>query len=92
MIKKDTDAKKMETQLKNWGKKLDKLSAQAEDAKEEVRTDFLEQIKELKVTYAKAEAKLAEFKKAGSGKWDVFKGDMEVLWEDIASTFNRLKK
>src|SRR5947199_409470 len=81
---------KMEAELKQWGRRLDKLLAKAEVAGASARIDYRQRLDDLKEKYDAADAKLAEVKAAGSGKWAVFQGGVESAWLELANAFTKL--
>lgn len=86
----EENVEKLESQLKEWGVKLDALEAKAKKAGAEAKTDFHKSIEVLKTKIEAAKKKIAEYKAEGGGKWDVFKGNLEALWKDIEVTFKGL--
>ena len=81
---------RMEAELKQWGRRLDKLLAKAEVAGASARIDYRQRLDDLKEKYDAADAKLAEVKAAGSGKWAVFQGGVESAWLELANAFTKL--
>lgn len=82
---------KMETKLKRWGAKLDKLVAKAEEAGTDAKNDHRKRIDDLKAKHQMAQAKLDELKTAGSEKWETFKAGVESAWNDLETAFKKLK-
>ncbi|MGA7744049.1 MAG: coiled coil domain-containing protein [Polyangia bacterium] len=82
---------KMETQLKQWGARLDQIVAKAEKAGTEVNGERRKRVDELKAKYQAAQSKIGEFKAAGSEKWEVFKTGVETAWSDLEAAFKKLK-
>jgi len=77
MEKTEAHMGKMETQLKQWGAKLDELVAKAEKADDEAKVDYRERLHELKAKYKVAQSRFDEVRTAGSDKWDTFKTGLE---------------
>lgn len=92
MITAEANVGKMEAQLSHWGAKLDELVAKAEEAGEEVKSDYRKRIDDLRAKHQAAHLKLAEFKAAGSGKWDHFKIGVESAWSELENAFKELKQ
>jgi hypothetical protein len=86
----DADLGTLEAELRQWGTRLDNLLAMANLVATTARIDHRERLDNLKEKYNAAEAKLAELKAAGSGKREVFKGDVEQAWSELAKAFTRL--
>jgi hypothetical protein len=82
---------KLETQLEQWGTKLDELVVRAEAAGAEAKDDSLKRLAELKTKHQAAQARLDEFKVAGAEKWETFKGGIENAWHEIETAFKKLK-
>jgi len=82
---------KMETQLKQWGARLDQIVAKAEKAGTEVNVERRKCVDELKAKYQAAQSKFGEFKAAGSEKWEIFKTGVESAWSDLEAAFKKLK-
>jgi peptidoglycan hydrolase CwlO-like protein len=81
---------KLETQLKQWGAKLDEFVAKADRAGTAARIDNRRRIDELKAKVKAAEAKLDEVKTAGSEKWETLKAGVESAWKDLEIAFKKL--
>jgi multidrug resistance efflux pump len=86
----NADVGKMEAELRQWGARLDDLLATADRAGTARRIDYRERLDDAKQKYDAAEAKLAEPKAAGRGKWEVFRGGIESAWSELATAFTRL--
>ena len=83
---------KMETELKQWGAKLDKLVAKVEAAGSEVKIDYRKGVEDLRSKYRLTQSKFDEFKTAGSAKWGIFKTGVETAWNDLEASFKKLTK
>jgi peptidoglycan hydrolase CwlO-like protein len=81
---------KLETQLKQWGAKLDEFVAKADRAGTAARIDNRRRIEELKAKVKAAQAKLDEVKTAGSEKWETLKAGVESAWKDLEIAFKKL--
>ena len=82
---------KLETQLKQWGAKLDEFVAKADKAGTMARIDNRKRIDDLKAKVHAAQAKLDEVKAAGSEKWDTLKTGVESAWNELELAFKKLK-
>lgn len=82
---------KMETQLKEWGARLDRIVAKTEKAGAAVNLERRKCVDELKAKYQAAQAKFGELKAAGSEKWDTLKTGVETAWSDLEAAFKKLK-
>jgi hypothetical protein len=81
---------KLETQLKQWGAKLDEFVAKADRAGTAARIDNRKRIDELKAKVNVAQAKLDEVKTAGSEKWETLKTGVENAWNELEVAFKKL--
>ena len=81
---------KLEAELRQWGTRLDNLLAMAEVVGTAARIDCRKHLDDLREKYAAAEARLAELKAAGSGRWDTYKSGVETAWSELAKAFTKL--
>jgi peptidoglycan hydrolase CwlO-like protein len=91
MEKTEQDLGKLETQLQQWGAKLDEFVAKADRAGTAARIDNRKRIDELKAKVRAAQAKLDEVKTAGSEKWETLKAGVETAWNDLEIAFKKLR-
>ena len=80
---------KMEAQLGEWGKEIDKLQAKADQAKEDAKQGYLDQVKDLRAKQAAMQAKLQELKAANEGAWGDLKEGVDRSWNEIKDAFNK---
>jgi hypothetical protein len=81
---------KMETQLKQWGAKLDELVAQAEEAGTEAKLDYRARVYALKAKHQLARSQLDQLRATGSEKWATLKTDVEGAWNELEVAFRKL--
>jgi hypothetical protein len=81
---------KLESQLRTWGARLDEMVAKVEAASTEAKGDYRKRLDELKKKYKVAESRFGELKRAGSGKWETFRGGIESAWNDLERAFRKL--
>jgi hypothetical protein len=86
----NADVGKMEAELRQWGARLDNLLAMADLVGTGTRIDYRQRLGQAREKYDAAEAKLAELKVAGRGKWEIFRGGVESAWSELATAFARL--
>jgi hypothetical protein len=86
----NADVGKMEAELRQWGGRLDNLLAMADLVGTAARIDYRRRLDDAREKYDAAEAKLAELKAAGRGKWEVCRGGFENAWSELATAFTRL--
>ena len=91
MEKHEADLGKMETQLKQWGAKLDEFVAMADRAGTTARIDNRKRVDDLKVKVQAARSKLDELQAAGSEKWETLKTGAESVWGEVELAFGKLK-
>ena len=83
---------KMETQLKQWGAKLDHLVARAGVAGADAKIDYRKGLDDLKAKHKVVQAKLDELKTAGTDEWKTFKIGVESAWHELEVAFKKLTK
>jgi septation ring formation regulator EzrA len=81
----------METQLKQWGARLDEIVAKVEKAGTAVKADHRKRVDDLKAKYQAAQSRLAEVKAAGGEKWETLKTGVESAWSELEAAFKKLK-
>jgi len=81
---------KMEAELLQLRTRLDNLLAMAEVVGTAARIDHRQRLDDLKEKYDAAEARLAEFKAAGAGRWDTYKSGVETAWSELATAFMKV--
>ena len=94
--KKKAYQEKVETQLKEWGAKIDELKAKAEKSKADLKIKYEEQIEELRRKQEEVKGKLSEIKGSGGEAWEDLKAGVERALGDlnnaIGKAFSRFKK
>jgi len=80
----------MESQLRQWGAKLDELVAKADAAGAEAKVDYRKRIEELKSKHQLAQSKLEELRAAGSEKLETLKVGVESAWKELEAAFREL--
>jgi hypothetical protein len=73
----------VENILKELGRKIDVLIADAKEAKDEIRDDIEVKISELKSRKDQLEDEFEEFKTNNEGKWGEIKSHLKVAAEEI---------
>ncbi len=81
---------KLETELKQWGAKLDELVAKSEKADAAAKAEYHKGLDDLRAKYQVAQARLAEVRAAGSEKWETFKEGLESAWSELEGAFKKL--
>jgi uncharacterized coiled-coil DUF342 family protein len=70
-------------QLKEWSAKIDELESKARVAKADVKTNYENQIRQLKDKRDAAMQKLQELKGASAEAWEILKAGAETSWADL---------
>jgi predicted nucleic acid-binding Zn-ribbon protein len=83
MEKAEINVGKLETQLNQWGAKLDELVAKADRAGTTARIDNRERIDDLMANVQAAQSKLDEVTTAGSEKWETLRTGVESAWAEL---------
>jgi hypothetical protein len=81
---------RLESQLKQWGAKLDEFVARADRAGTTARIDNRRRIDDLKAKCQAAQSKLDEVRTAGSEKWDTLRAGVESAWGELEIAFKKL--
>lgn len=80
----------LQTQLRQWGKRLEDLVTQVAEDGLLVKPDYHKNIAELNAKYRIAQSRFVEFKTAGSAKWWGFKSGVDHAWNDVEGAFAKL--
>ncbi|HJX64805.1 MAG TPA: coiled coil domain-containing protein [Polyangia bacterium] len=81
---------RLETQLKQWGAKLDAFVARADRAGTAARIDNRKRIDDLTAKCQAAQLKLDEVRAAGSEKWETLRAGVESAWGELEIAFKKL--
>ena len=90
MEKTQENVGKLESQLKQWGARLDEFVAKTDKAGTTARIDNRKRIDDLRAKYQAAESKLDEVRTAGSEKWETLKTGVESAWNELEVAFRKL--
>jgi hypothetical protein len=69
----NSDLKKLEEQLKEWGSKFDTMKAKVVEGTVQKQEAYQRRIDELKAKRDVAQAKFEGYKAAGAAQWDILK-------------------
>jgi uncharacterized coiled-coil DUF342 family protein len=83
---------KLAAQLKEWSAKIDDLQSKAHVAKADAKTEYENQIRQLKIKRDAATQKLQELKGASNEAWDTLKAGAETAWADLEKAFAAAKE
>lgn len=82
---------KLETQLREWNKQIDKLQERAQGESQEIKTKISKRLDELKTKRGELNMKLDRIKDSGEDTFEKVKGDAEVLWKDVREGFSEVR-
>ena len=91
MSKRDVYIEKMKNQLDELNATMSRLEAKAQDAKDDARDKYNEEIRKLSQQSKQAIAKLDELKAAGEDTWETLVTDMEKIRDAFKHSFNYFK-
>ena len=91
MSKRDAYIDKMKTQLDELNAKMGELEAMAQEAKDDARAKYEEEIGKLRKQSKLAVAKLEEIKAAGEDGWEAMVAEMEKVRDALKHSFNYFK-
>jgi nucleotide-binding universal stress UspA family protein len=87
--KKKAYQEKIESQLNEWGARIDELKARAEKSKAELKIKYEKQIEDLRGKQEIVQQKLREFKESGEETWEEFKTGIEKGLEELKGSLDR---
>lgn len=91
MTKRDVYIEKMKTQLDELNAKMSQLETKAQEAKDDARDKYREEMRKLRHQSKVAIAKLDELKAAGEESWETLVADMEKIRDAFKHSFNYFK-
>ena len=91
MSKRDVYIEKMKQQLDELNAKMSKLEAKAQEAKDDAREKYKEEMSKLRQQSKLAVAKLDELKAAGEDTWETLVAEMEKIRDALIHSFNYFK-
>lgn len=77
----------LSTQVTEWQKELNDLSARAEQAGTKAKTEFQGQIKDLNSKLDDAQSKLKQIQAVGPDAWEDVREGFEKGWTEMRSAF-----
>ena len=91
MSKRDAYIEKMKDQLDELNAKMSEVEAKAQEAKDDARAKYKEEMKKLSKQSKLAVAKLEEIKSAGEDTWESMVTEMEKVRDAFKHSFNYFK-
>jgi len=87
---KEAFQEKLETQLREWDKKLDGLKGKAKKAKADLRHDLEAQLEALRAQRAAAHDKLQELRQRSENAWEDLKEGAENTWDEMQKAIDSI--
>ena len=87
---KEAFQEKLETQLREWDKKLDGLKGKAKKAKADLRHDLEAQLEALRAQRAAAHDKLQELRQRSENAWEDLKEGAEKTWDEMQKAIDSI--
>lgn len=78
---------KMESQLKDWGSKLDELKAKADQAGADAEANINKKVEELTAKREKMAQNLENLKNSSDEAWESMRAGLQSAWEEISKSF-----
>ncbi|MDP1985379.1 MAG: hypothetical protein Q8K23_22750 [Sulfuritalea sp.] len=91
MSKRDAYIAKVKLQLDELNEDIGKLEAKAQEAKEEARAKYREEVLKLRHQSGLAVAKLDEIRAAGEESWETMVAEMEKIRDAFVHSFRYFK-
>lgn len=87
MIDRKAYIEKMKAQMDEWDQNLAKLEAKAEDARDEMKQYYDDQMVRLKAQQEEAREMLDKMSAASEAAWEDMRKGMETAWETTSKAF-----
>jgi uncharacterized coiled-coil DUF342 family protein len=84
MSTKEDFVRKMHAKLDQWNAEIDALTAKADQAGAEARTEYHKQLDALRGKRDHARSKLNELESASEGAWQDLRAGVELAWESVS--------
>jgi len=95
MSSRDEYVRKMQAKLQEWNEEIDVLTAKADKVTADLKSEYGEQIEQLKARQAAARQKIEELQQSGEGAWEDLKSGIELaktaIGEALDSAHKRFK-
>lgn len=85
--KRSTHQGEMESQLKDWGAKLDELKAKADQAGADAEANLNQKIEELTAKRDEMAQNLENLKNSSDEAWESMEAGLKSAWEEIGKSF-----
>jgi ribosomal protein L29 len=91
MSRRDENVEKIKTQLDEINAQVSRFEVKAQEAKDDARDKYHEEIAKLSTESKQALAKLDDLKAAGEDHWNTMVADMERVHDAFKHSFNYFK-
>lgn len=91
MTQRDDYVLKMKNQLDELNAKMDVVAAKANDAKDEARAKYIEEVARLRQQSKVAAAKLEDLKASGEDRWEALVAEMDKMRDAFVHSFHYFK-
>lgn len=85
MKTKDEYIERLASQLKEWSTEIDVLNGKMENAADDVKLKYAEEVEALRAKQQAAADKMEELKDASGEAWETIKNTAEQVWDDLKS-------
>jgi len=90
--KRDAFVQKLKAKIDEWNAEIDRLSARADQAEDEARAEYHNEIQRLKLYQEYPEHKLKEIQEAGQEAWEDLKSGAEMAFDAMSEAINSARK
>lgn len=87
----DEFVQRLKDQLDEWNDEIGELQERAEQAQEDARIRYQQEIRRLREEQAQAQMKLQKLRDASEGAWEELKDGVERAWESLEEAVARAK-
>ncbi len=82
---------KMESQLQEWGAKLDEMHAKADQASGDAKQEWTQKIENLKSKRDELQQHLADMKSSSDEAWNSLKTGFQNAWDEFSNSVEEAK-
>ena len=86
----DETLREMETQLMEWGVRMDELTAAAQEADAETDTEYRRRVDNLMAQHDAAQSRLDEAQSSRTNKWARFRRGVGRAFRELTAAFEEL--
>ena len=85
---KDEYIESLASELKEWSAQIDLLAAKTENAEEDVKLKYAEELNVLRAKQQAAAEKMKELEEASDDAWETVKETADKVWNDLRARFS----